>query len=357
MGRFMGILRTMMLPALASCALAACDKQDSGAGTGAAPPAAKRVKIGYVLHGLDEFPKVIQKGASDAGKAMDVDVQVVGPAGFVTAEARAMFEGMVQKRVHGLVVVPMPGDVWVRPIKDATDAKIPVLTANVASLDSASPTWFGQDEHGSGVVLATELRKLLDAAGKKDGKILVGICAPGVDVLVRRYEGFKKGMEGTAFQISQPYDVAVENTKNYGAWENLAGANADAVAIVGLCSMDLPNLAKLKARTKATWIAAGYDLNVQTLDAIKAGTVQLTLGQHPYLQGYLPVIALARHLRDNKPLPQGWIDTGTEVVTKENVESLYQREADEAAETKWYADYIQKHFADLQATAKPMPKR
>ena len=44
------------------------------------------------------------------------------------------------------------------------------------------------------VILATELRKLLEARNRQDGRIIVGICAPGVGVLVDRYEGFKKGM-------------------------------------------------------------------------------------------------------------------------------------------------------------------
>ena len=126
--------------------------------------------------------------------------------------------------------------------------------------------------------------------------------------------------------------------------------------MVGLCSMDLPNLSKLKERTKGQWLVAGYDLGRETLDAVRAGTVQVALGQHPYLQGYLPVAALARHLRDKQPLPQGWIDTGTEVITKDNVDAIYDREADEAAQTKWYADYVAKHFADLQTLVKPLPQ-
>lgn len=313
-------------------------------------------KIGYVLHGLNDFTQVIKQGAEDAALAESVSVNVVGPAGFSTADAIAMFEGMTQKHVNGLVVVPMPGEVWVTPIRQATEAGIPVLTANVTSPKSTATTWFGQDEFGSGVILATELRKFLAAQNRHEGRIIVGMCAPGVGVLVERYQGFKQGMAGTKFQISEPFDVNTENTANYGAWENLAGANPAMVAIVGLCSMDLPNLARLKIRTKGQWLVAGYDLGRETLDAVKAGTIQVVVGQHPYLQGYLPVVALARHLRDKQPLPPGWIDIGTEVVTKENVESIYGRETDEKKQREWYADYVAKLFSDLKAVAKPMPQ-
>ena len=126
--------------------------------------------------------------------------------------------------------------------------------------------------------------------------------------------------------------------------------------MVGLCSMDLPNLAKLKARTKGEWLVAGYDLSRETLDAVKAGTVQVVVSQHPYLQGYLPVVALARHVRDHQPIPSGWIDVGTEVVTRDNVDAIYGRETDEANQRKWYAGHVASHFTNLHAMARSMPR-
>jgi ABC-type sugar transport system substrate-binding protein len=329
-----------------------CNKKPSGADS---PTDARKPKIGYVLHGLTDFTQVIKQGAEDAARAEGVSVDVVGPAGFSAADAIAMFEGMTQKHVQGLVAIPMPGEVWVTPIRQATEAGIPVLTANVSSPGSKATTWFGQNEYGSGVILATELRKFLTSQGKTEGKIVVGICAPGVGVLVDRYNGFKTGMAGTKYQISEPFDVNTENTANYGAWENLAGANPNMVAMVGLCSMDLPNMARLKMRTKGQWLIAGYDLGRETLDAVKAGTIQVVVGQHPYLQGYLPVVALARHLRDKQPLPTGWVNVGTEVVTRENADAVYGRESDGKKQTEWYADYVAKNFKDLNAVAQPMP--
>ena len=92
--------------------------------TGATKPTGQP-KLGYVLHGLNDFTQVIKQGAEDAALAESVSVNVVGPAGFSTADAIAMFEGLTQKRVDGLVVVPMPGEVWVTPIRQATEVGIP----------------------------------------------------------------------------------------------------------------------------------------------------------------------------------------------------------------------------------------
>jgi ABC-type sugar transport system substrate-binding protein len=341
---------------LTACNNNAGNTSTTPAPAGNAPPAAQRLKIGYVLHVLNDFTAVIQRGAEDAGHDLGVDVQVVGPPKLVSNDAIAMFEGMIQKKVDGLVVVPVPGNLWVRPIKEATDAGIPVLTANSISEGSTASVWVGQDEYQSGVILAEQMRKQLEAAGKKSGTILVGICAPSMSVLQDRYRGFKKGMDGSGFAVTDAKDVTASNTTNYSQWESLVPATPDMVAAVGLCSMDIPNLYKLKERSKAAWLIGGYDLNKETLDAVKSGTCQVTLGQHPYLQGYLPVLALVRHLRDKKPLPQGWLDVTTEIVTKENVDKVGPRENDRAEEKKWYQDFVATNFKDLNALAKPLPK-
>jgi ABC-type sugar transport system substrate-binding protein len=356
--------RLLLLPVLAGM-LSACNGGDKNSatppssGSGPASSGASSgtpVKIGYVLHGSNPFTEQIKQGAMDAGKALNAEVEVTGPASFKHTEAIGMFEAMAQKKKDGIAVVPMPGDVWVKPIQEVVDANIPVVTSNITSPGAAAKSWFGQDEYQSGVIMAEQLRKQLEAAGKKSGKIAVGNCAPEVEVLNDRYKGLKKGFEGSAFTVLEAVDVKTAQTENYGNWESLATAHPDAVAIVGLCSMDVPNLYKLKDRSKAKWLIGGYDLTREALDSIKSGTTQVVLGQHPYLQGYLAVKALVEHIRDKKPLPQGWVDVGTEIITKDNVDSVYARETDDAERTKWYADYIAKNFSDMGAGAKPLPK-
>lgn len=349
----------LLLPLALAAACNTTNSNSNSGGTAPVQPAAptgQKIKIGYVLHVLNDFTSVIKRGAEDAGTDLGVQVEVVGPTTMQPNEEIGMFEGMVQKGKDGIAVVPVPADTWIRPIKEATDANIPVATANGISPGSTASVWVGQDEYQSGVVLAEQMRKQLAAQGKKSGTILVGICAPSMSVLTDRYRGFKQGMEGSGFTITDAKDVKAGLTENYASWENLAPATPNMVAAVGLCSMDIPNLYKLKQKTKATWLIGGYDLNKNTLDAVKSGTCQVTLGQHPYLQGYLPVLALVRHLRDKKPMPQGWLDVTTEIVTKENVDTVIPRENDPAVEKKWYADYIAKQFSDLNAVAKPLPK-
>jgi hypothetical protein len=127
-----------------------------------------------------------------------------------------------------------------------------------------------------------------------------------IQELHQRYAGFKRGLQGSAYTLSEFYGVPQEDQQNYIGWERLVKAHPAMVAAVGLASMDLPNLVKIKKQLNARWVAAGYDLTVEVLDGIRDGTAQVTIGQHPYLQGYLPVLALGQYFADGVPL-KDWI--------------------------------------------------
>ena len=65
--------------------------------------------------------------------------------------------------------------------------------------------------------------------------------------------------------------------------------------------------------------AGGFDLTPGTLSAIQAGTLNFTIDQEPYLQGFLPALYLYLfNLTGGLVLPPD-TDTGLTFVTKSNV--------------------------------------
>ena len=89
-------------------------------------------------------------------------------------------------------------------------------------------------------------------------------------------------------------DVKVAATDNYAAWDALLTANPDAVALIGLCAPDVASLGKLKAANPdAKFIAGGYDLTPDNLAQLANGNAYISLGQTPFIQGYLPVKMLS----------------------------------------------------------------
>ncbi len=320
-----------------------------------ASPAADHsdIEIAYVLHGLNAFTDRMKTGAEDAARDYGVTLEVFGDATFDTPTHQAFFENALQRGFDGIAVVTNPGDQWISTIQLGADAGIPMIGANVTGLDTALAAWVGQDEYNSGVILGEQMLQQLDAAGVAEGKITVGTCAAAAQVLQDRDAGLRKAFEGSAFEILPTQEVLIPLPDNYTRWENFMAANPDAVAAVGLCSMDIANLAQLKERTGGAWLIGGYDLDPPTLDAVKGGLAQVTVGQQEYLQGYLPVAALAEHLIDGTPMVEGWLETSTEIVTAENVDDYVSRQTDNQVQYDYYQTYIAENYPDLQAAARP----
>ena len=61
---------------------------------------------------------------------------------------------------------------------------------------------------------------------------------------------------------------------------------------VGSCAFDLPAIFKFKSKNPGPdFYFAGYDLEPDALSALEEGYANITIGQGPYLQGYLPMMA------------------------------------------------------------------
>lgn len=311
------------------------------------------ITIAYVLHGFSTFTEEMVAGAEDAARDYGVTLEVSGDAAFDAAAEQTFFATALESGADGIAVAPLQGEHWVTPIQQAVDQGVPVVGFNVTALDSALRTWVGQDDYASGVTLGRELIRQLDAAGVTTGTIAVGSCNPGENVLQDRDAGLRETFSGAGFSLLATQDVHLAIAENARAWERVVTSHPEIVAPVGLCYPDVPNLAALKTRTGGTWLIGGYNLDGPSLDALASGEAQVVIGQQEYLQGYLPVAILAEHLINGTPLVEGWLETPAEVVTSENVTQYAARESDGQAQYDYYRAYIDDHFGDLQAAARP----
>jgi ABC-type sugar transport system substrate-binding protein len=331
-------LSMMVMPVVASTQSAAAQDEE--------------IKIAYILHGLNDFTQTIKEGAEDAGADLGITVDVFGEAGFDIPTHQAFFESAINAGYDGIVVIPNGGDPWNPLLDQAVSAGIPIATANNTALNSTVDIWVGQDEYNSGVLLAQELQAQLEAAGVTSGQVIMGSCFPGNPVLDARSAGIHSVLDPAGFDLTQDYDTKLDNTENYNIWDSLATANPDAVAAIGLCSLDPPNMAQVKDRGGYEWLAAGYDLETPTLQAIQDGLLAVSAGQQPYLQGYLPVVILVEELMSGENI-SGWYEVPTDLVTAANVEEFLPRESDAAVQREFYAAYIAENFSDLATSARP----
>jgi ABC-type sugar transport system substrate-binding protein len=98
---------------------------------------------------------------------------------------------------------------------------------------------------------------------------------------------------------------------------------------------------------------ASYDLEPDSLTAIQTGAANIAMGQGPYLQGYLPMMAMFEHLLNGNPMAEGWADPGQEVVTAANVEDFISRETNFVVEYDMYKEVIDSKYTPIWEKVRP----
>lgn len=305
-----------------------------------ADPNAERIKLGFVTHVIgNPFIQQIIDGANAAAADLNVDLQVTGPeGGDADAQLKAV-QSLVAAGAQG-IATSVPGESMATGLNEIVDSGVPIVQFNLL-VDSVKAPYVGERSVESGRILGA---KVLEKLGGESatGKVILGNCFPGFPVLENRAKGATESLKKAAgIEILGPFDVKVAANENYAAWEALLAANPDAKALVGLCAPDIASLGKLQAANKdKPFVSGGYDLTAENLAEIKNGNAYVSLGQTPFMQGYLPVKMLADTVRKNTTVDLsqgGFLDAGTEIVTADSVTEPY--------------DLPAMSFADLEALA------
>jgi ABC-type sugar transport system substrate-binding protein len=351
------------LPLGVAGALAATALTCSSAG------AQDEVRIGFVTHVLgNPFIQQIIDGAKFAAEDLGVTLEVQGPAGGSPEEQIALVQGFQNAGVDG-IATSVPGASLAAPINEIVDAGIPVVQFNLLDPGVKAP-YVGERSVESGRILG---RAVVELLGGKDatGVVRIGNCFPGFPVLENRAKGVLEALaEAPGLDVNTTaYDVTVDPVTNYSAWEALLTANPDAVALIGLCAPDLASLGKLQdANPDIDFVAGGYDLTADNLAALERGAADVSIGQTPFMQGYLPVKILYDAITgatDVDLSAGGFIDSGTEIVFSDSVTEPYglpaltfadlkKMAADPAATRAYYQPLVDGVIADWKAHLEPI---
>jgi ABC-type sugar transport system substrate-binding protein len=378
--------RWLALPATLAILFAACTGGGASSAPGSAPasqppasvaPASsapaesaepESIKLGFVTHVLgNPFIQQIIDGANAAAEDLNVELQVTGPeGGDADAQLKAV-QTLVASGVQG-IATSVPGESMSSGLNEIIDAGTPVVQFNLLVTSVKAP-YVGERSVESGRILG---QKVLEQLGGNAfiGKVIIGNCFPGFPVLENRARGVQESLKmAPGVEILGPFDVKVAANENYAAWEALLAANADARALVGLCAPDIASLGKLQAANPDhEFISGGYDLTAENLAEIKAGNAYVSLGQTPFMQGYLPVKMLADTIRGTSTVDLsagGFLDAGTEIVTADSVQEPFDlppltfTELEEIAASpekarEYYQPLVDGVIADWQTKVEPI---
>jgi ABC-type sugar transport system substrate-binding protein len=313
-------------PTTAPASVAAPSVSASASAAASTDPNATRIKLGFVTHVIgNPFIQQIIDGANAAAEDLNVDLQVTGPeGGDADAQLKAV-QSVVAAGAQG-IATSVPGESMSVGLNEIVDSGVPVVQFNLLVTSVKAP-YVGERSVESGRILGAKVLEKL-GGDSATGNVILGNCFPGFPVLENRAKGATESLtKASGIKILGPFDVKVAANENYAAWEALLAANPDAKALVGLCAPDIASLGKLQAaNADKPFVSGGYDLTAENLTEIKNGNAYVSLGQTPFMQGYLPVKMLAdkvRGLVDVDLSQGGFLDAGTEIVTADSVTEPY----------------------------------
>jgi ABC-type sugar transport system substrate-binding protein len=295
------------------------------------------VRVGFVVHvtGI-EFTAIVEEGAQDAARDHNVELTFTGPPNVDHPAQIAAFDSLLETDLDGIVFIAGDPSVWTEPVQRAVDRGVIVLTADADAPDTARTAFFGVDARGLGELLGQEVRKLVG----DEGKIVLGECVIGPEPHVLREEGFRSAFEGASVEFAGPYETVCDATQNYSNWQNAYTANQDAAAFVGLTAVETPSLGKLKEETGGDFIVGSFDPGAEGLRQMMNGNIDVTVGQNPYLAGYLPVQAIARAVREGRTIEPGLHLYPGEHILPADAEALLEREGGGQPRTDWYKTFM-----------------
>jgi ABC-type sugar transport system substrate-binding protein len=325
----------------------------------------KRLTIGFVVHVRgNPFIQQIIDGARAAGQDLGVTIRVAGPPEFDANAQLKLVEDLFAAGADG-VATSVPGESMVRSLNRFIARGRPVVQFNLMSKNLNAP-YVGERSTASGRILGRLIANRLGGRNAT-GKVILGICAPGFPVLENRSRGVKQGLSATApgLDVRGAFDVKVAANENFAAWEQLLAANTDAKAMVGLCAPDVESLGRLNRQNNDRVVAGGYDTTVGNLAAIEQGHAYVTLGQTPFVQGYMPVKMIYDALTKGVKLRKGFLESGTEVVTRTGAFEPYrlgrisfakvkQLANSKAATRRFYTPLVKGKLANWQRRLEPI---
>ena len=324
--------------AAASALIAACSSSSS---SGAAPtstakeaagnfPTTPKWKFTFVNHVTDNaFFTPTQYGFQDAAALLGVETPAWTGALSTQPTVPTMlsaFNAAVTASSPGIATTVVSATSFTQPINGALQSGIPVVTYN-ANGSTSNPTnglaYIGQELFISGQAVGTRLASLM-----KKGDTAVGfISQPGSLNIQPRLDGATQALEAAGMKVlfgnkgvntgasaTQEAQVLPQFLQSHGSQiQGAFAVDGGDTALLGT------SLAKYNLVGKVH--AGGFDLEPQTLTAIKAGQLDFTIDQQPYLQGFLPTLYLYLFQLSGGLIAPPETNTGLKFVTKSNVDT------------------------------------
>ncbi len=272
----------------------------------------------------DEFYITMACGAREAAKGLNVDLDVQGPEEFDPTQQTPIVNSVVARQPDAIMIAPTDVTAMIAPIKQAVDAGIKVILVDTVIEDAdLAESQIATDNLESGRVAADTLTELMG----KPAPVLVVNVKPGISTTDQRQQGFEEGIKqepdyeylGAEFSNNEPPKAASIVTSTLQAEPELGGIFATNLFSAEGAATGLRQSGNREVRI------VGFDAGPAQVEQLEQDLVQALIAQKPGDIGRLGVEQAAAAVR-GEPV-KAKITTGTEVITKNNLDSPAEQEA------------------------------
>jgi ABC-type sugar transport system substrate-binding protein len=338
----------LALSVAAATALAACGGGAGGGGGGGGSASHANVKLATITASTTQNAfQEMADGSQAAAQQYGVSLTEQAPNGVDPEQEVQMLQAAAHTAPDGIAYMATAPDVFVHPTKQVTDQGVPVVAMDAAPLPgSGVQTLVANDNVALGAAVATELIKKIPPDAK--GEVVIGNDIPGLPLLGARIKGMIQVLKAQRPNVTivGPFNVGSEPADNYNHWSALVKAHPTALAYMEPGDQGPVSFKQIAEQTGKHYLVAGCDVDPTALQAVKEGDVDVLGDPHHFMKGFIATALLARHAIDKQPLPQGWWNSGSGIVTAANIDQILAREQSNATRYAFYREEIQKQLAN-----------
>jgi ribose transport system substrate-binding protein len=337
MKMFKSISMTLTL-CLLGVLIGCSSSSDSNNGGGSADNA-DQISIAFVTNQVASFWDIAEVGCTDAGKDLNVEVQVRMPSVATAVEQKRIVEDLLSGGIDGIAISPIDADNQIELLNEWA-SRVPLITQDSDAPASDRRMYIGMDNYTAGRMCG----ELVLEALPDGGNIMLCIGRLEQDNAKRRRQGvidvvlgrpekpaeydpvgevLKSGKYTILDTLTDQGDVDIAKRKAEDAITTYPEMNG----MVGLFAYNPPAcLQAVKSQGKLGQIQViGFDEADVTLQGIKDGEMIGTVVQDPYQYGYKSIeIVKALIEGDDSVIPESkFIDIPARKVTKENIDVFW----------------------------------
>lgn len=274
-----------------------------------------------------------KKGFEDAAKEFDFRGDWVGPTVIDVNEMIKQIQIAISEKADGIITQGMNPDALAPFLKKAEEAGIPVVVVNSDIPKANRLAYLGTDPINLGTLAGSAI---LDKLGGKPVKAAFMVSALDYKIaqdLIRGYENALKKAPG-GYQAVVMEECKSDSLTALQKWQSIFSSHPDINVAINCAGESVSPCAKVveEMNLKGKVIIAGIDNQKDILDCIRDGSAYLTMTQNYYRKGYQASQWLVEYIGTGKKPAKLINDSGTLIVTKENVDS-YSKDLRDPA--KW----------------------